>query len=152
MKKIFSILLAGVVVFSILGFISPGNYVSAKEETSKGTLTIKHEVKWAGDYKIHFYDSSGNSIGSTIKVSSPKNKNASKKIIKTIKIPQRTNKIEVSVDAYSENNNLLKSDEFKFEAVKNKVSDEDTINIIAKGDFKKPMWGSSCTNGYKLIK
>ena len=59
MKKLFSLLLVGVVAVSMFGFIAPNNVDAAEAEPSKGTVYFHQKGSgYIGNYIASFYDAS----------------------------------------------------------------------------------------------
>ena len=67
MKKLFSLLLVGIVAISMFGFIAPNNVDAAEAKPSKGIVRLEHTGGWVGRYFIRFYDASGKRMGNEIK-------------------------------------------------------------------------------------
>lgn len=66
MKKLFSLLLVGIVAISMFGFIAPNNVDAAEAKPSKGIVRLEHTGGWIGRYFIRFYDASGKQMGREI--------------------------------------------------------------------------------------
>ena len=67
MKKLFSLLLVGVVAVSMFGFIAPNSVDAKEEKPSKGEVHLKQCAMWDffytdGEYIVKFYGASGNVI------------------------------------------------------------------------------------------
>ena len=68
MKKLFSLLLVGVIAVSMFSFVAP-NSVDAKEaKPSRGTVYVYQNAMWStfrnAKYFVYFYNASGNKISS----------------------------------------------------------------------------------------
>ena len=66
MKKLFSLLLVGVIAVSMFSFVAPNSVDAAEAKPSKGTVYLKQNAKWSlildGYYFVYFYDASGKLI------------------------------------------------------------------------------------------
>ena len=66
MKKLFSLLLVGIVAISMFGFITPNSVDAAEATPSKGTVYVKntsHSIGYGANFVVDFYNASGKNIG-----------------------------------------------------------------------------------------
>ena len=97
MKKLFSLLLVGVVAVSMCGFIAPNSVDAAEVKPSKGEIHLKQADWWSafgtdGRYFVKFYNASGQLIGD--KLASLR---AVKEPSKDFPIPVETNSVVIEI-------------------------------------------------------
>ena len=128
MKKLFSLLLVGVVAVSMFGFIAPNNVDAAEAEPSKGNVYFQQNGFYTGNYIASFYDASGKLIGS---------RNTGRMYAgqsRRYAIPEETKTLTVKTKIRSifhwDNVGL-----FKFVLNESKLPEGGTVSVTGKGDL-----------------
>lgn len=134
MKKLFSLLLVGIVAISMFAFIAPNSVDATEAEPSKGTVYVKNATEKSGygvRFVVDFYDASGNNIGCY------KSNYLSRTEKKCCTIPQEAKSVTVLTAKKVNRSTWDNVSSFVFKLDKSNDSLDGSIQVNAIGDLLK---------------
>ena len=123
-KKLFSLLLVGVVAISMFSFVAPTN-AEAAEADSYGTLSIRNWASFTARFHVTFYDSCGKNLGEH---DTGKLEGWGFRHSRDFKIPKLTYHVQVFMDVMWGNDKTI-----DFYVDKSTVNEKSRIELISEG-------------------